>query len=81
MPILPPLLTCACTCTCACYAQFTEAVVNLKFDEEPKYEAYMKLFEPLCGPGPSRPILTEGAAKVWGVRGSTTPRGRGVHVR
>lgn len=44
--------------------QFTEAVVNLKFDEEPKYEAYMKLFEPLCGPAPSRPILVEGGAKV-----------------
>lgn len=44
--------------------QFTDAVVNLKFDEEPKYEAYMKLFEPLCGPPPQRPILTEGAAKV-----------------
>lgn len=45
--------------------QFTEAVVNLKFDEEPKYSAYVALFEPLCGPaGPARPILTEGAPKV-----------------
>lgn len=45
--------------------QFTEGVVNLKFDEEPRYEAYMKLFEPLCGPGgPQRPIITEGAPKV-----------------
>lgn len=39
-------------------------MVNLKFDEEPKYEVYMRLFEPLCGPAISRPILTEGAAKV-----------------
>lgn len=39
-------------------------MVNLKFDEEPKYEPYMKLFEPLCGPAPTRPILTDGAAKV-----------------
>lgn len=31
---------------------------------QPKYEAYMKLFEPLCGPAPQRPILTEGANKV-----------------
>jgi len=38
--------------------------VNQKFDEEPKYEAYMKLFEPLCGPAPQRPILTEGATKL-----------------
>ncbi len=45
--------------------QFTEAVVNLKFDEEPKYSAYVSLFEPLCGPaGQQRPILTEGVAKV-----------------
>jgi hypothetical protein len=40
-------------------------VVNLKFDEEPKYEIYMKLFEPLCGPQHSRPVLTDGATKVW----------------
>lgn len=33
---------------------------------QPKYEAYMKLFEPLCGPAPQRPILTEGANKVRG---------------
>lgn len=44
--------------------QFTEAVVNLKFDEEPKYAACMALFEPLCGPQPQRPILTESLAKV-----------------
>lgn len=53
-----------CRYTPPAFRQFTEAVVNLKFDEEPKYEALMKLFEPLCGPGPQRPILTEGAAKV-----------------
>lgn len=41
-----------------------QGVVNQKFDEEPKYEAYMKLFEPLCGPSPNRPIITEGAVKV-----------------
>lgn len=49
---------------CFCASQFTESVVNLKFDEEPRYEAYMRLFEPLCGPNLTRPILTEGAAKV-----------------
>lgn len=43
---------------------FAEAVVNLKFDEEPKYETLMKLFEPLCGPVPSRPIIVEGAVNV-----------------
>ena len=63
---------------CAC-VQFTEAVVNLKFDEEPKYEAYMKLFEPLCGPPPQRPILTEGAAKVL-VGGAGARLGAGTDV-
>lgn len=42
----------------------SQGVVNQKFDEEPKYEAYMKLFEPLCGSVPNRPIITEGAVKV-----------------
>lgn len=44
--------------------QFTEAVVNLKFDEEPKYSAYANLFEPLCGATPARPILQTEAPKV-----------------
>jgi len=44
--------------------QFAEAVVNLKFDEEPKYQAFMTLFDPLCGPQPQRPILTDGQSKV-----------------
>ena len=44
---------------------FAEAVVNLKFDEVPKYGAYMALFEPLCGPpGPGRPIITDSAPAV-----------------
>jgi len=47
------------THTCALIpAQFAESVLNLKFDEEPKYDACMKLFEPLCGPSMGRPILT-----------------------
>lgn len=51
------------------FRQFTEAVVNLKFDEEPKYTAYVSLFEPLCGPGPARPILLEEKARVGQKRG------------
>eukprot|EP00873_Tetraselmis_striata_P046190 jgi/Tetstr1/466454/TSEL_010982.t1 len=45
----------------SCANTITEAVVNIKFDEEPKsYAAYRELFEPLCGRvGPSRPVLTE----------------------
>ncbi len=48
----------------ACVVQFAEAVVNLKFDEEPKYQAFMALFDPLCGPQPQRPILTDGQSKA-----------------
>lgn len=44
--------------------QFTEAVVNLKFDEEPKYAAYSALFEPLCGSAASRPVLQTDTPKV-----------------
>ena len=51
------------------FRQFAEAVVNLKFDEEPKYSAYSRLFEPLCGPGPQRPIILENAPKVGQKRG------------
>ena len=52
------------------YVQFTEAVVNLKFDDDPRYTQYAQLFEPLCGPAPQRPILLEaGATKVGQKRG------------
>ena len=47
-----------------------EAVpVRAQFDEEPKYTAYVALFEPLCGPGPQRPILLEDKARVGQKRG------------
>ena len=49
-----------------------EAVVNLKFDEEPKYGALAALFEPLCGPTSRRPISTEGAQKVGQKRKAET---------
>lgn len=35
---------------------FMEAVLALKYDEEPKYDAYMALFRPLTGHGASRPL-------------------------
>lgn len=47
--------------------QFTEAVVNLKFDEEPKYAAYSALFEPLCGAAAGRPVLQTEVPKVGGL--------------
>lgn len=52
------------------FRRFTEAVINLKFDDEPKYSAYMALFEPLCGPpGPSRPLMIEIDDRVGQKRG------------
>lgn len=58
-----------CRYTPPAFRQFAEAVVNLKFDEEPKYQAFMAIFDPLCGPSPQRPILTEGQTKVGQKRG------------
>ncbi len=43
---------------------FTDSVMNLKFDEEPLYAAYIALFEPLVGGAPSRPICIDNAVKV-----------------
>jgi len=53
-----------CRYTPQAFRQYMEAVVNLKFDEEPKYGALAALFEPLCGPTNRRPISTEGAQKI-----------------
>lgn len=51
------------------FKTFMEAVINLKFDEEPKYGAMAQLFEPLCGPaGPGRPLCTDGAVKAGAKR-------------
>ncbi len=58
------------------FRRFTEAVINLKFDDEPKYAAYMALFEPLCGPpGPSRPLMigTDGQVGQKRARDSAAP--------
>lgn len=54
--------------TAAAFRQFAEAVVNLRFDEDPKYEAYKKLFEPLCGPAVGRPIVLEEFQKAGSKR-------------
>ena len=52
-----------CRYTPPAFRQYMEAVVNLKFDEKPKYASLASLFEPLCGPSNRRPISTEGAEK------------------
>eukprot|EP00873_Tetraselmis_striata_P004834 jgi/Tetstr1/425098/TSEL_015562.t1 len=55
--------------------RITEAVVNIKIDEEPKsYAAYRELFEPLCGRvGPSRPVLTEISKHVYNLSDQFLP--------
>jgi hypothetical protein len=65
-----------------CLLQFTEGVVNLKFDEEPQYEAFMKLFEPLCGPSQSRPVIISDPPKVCRMTYYSmlrTDEGQGAH--
>ncbi|KDD76924.1 hypothetical protein H632_c65p1 [Helicosporidium sp. ATCC 50920] len=42
------------------FQAFAEAVMGLRFDEDPPYAAYAALFEPLLGePGAARPIAVE----------------------
>ena len=69
-----------CRYTPPAFRQFTEAVVNLKFDEEPRYSAYVPLFEPLCGPGPQRPILLEEKSRVGQKRGREAFEGEDVEI-
>jgi len=53
---------------CLCpppFKKFLEAVVNMKFDEEPNYLKLITLFDGILGSNPSmRPINTDGAQKV-----------------
>lgn len=69
-----------CRYTPPAFRQFTEAVVNLKFDEEPRYSAYVPLFEPLCGPGPQRPILLEEKSRVGQKRGREAFEGEDIEI-
>ena len=69
-----------CRYTPPAFRQFTEAVVNLKFDEEPRYSAYVPLFEPLCGPGPQRPILLEEKSRVGQKRGREAFEGEDMEI-
>lgn len=38
------------------FSRFTQSVLALRWDEEPKYSAYMALFKPFTGNAASRPI-------------------------
>ena len=68
-----PLATrCGRRCKPDAFKQFTEAVVNLKFEEAPLYAAYIALFEPLCGASaPARPLQVENAIRVSGLCGDS----------
>eukprot|EP00195_Chlamydomonas_chlamydogama_P005702 CAMPEP_0202899676 /NCGR_PEP_ID=MMETSP1392-20130828/7848_1 /ASSEMBLY_ACC=CAM_ASM_000868 /TAXON_ID=225041 /ORGANISM="Chlamydomonas chlamydogama, Strain SAG 11-48b" /LENGTH=707 /DNA_ID=CAMNT_0049585925 /DNA_START=147 /DNA_END=2270 /DNA_ORIENTATION=+ len=55
----------------ACHSSFrtfTDAVMNLKFEEEPSYAKYISMFEPLIIT-PCRPIIIDTAIKVGQKRG------------
>lgn len=53
------------------FRTYLEHVVNLKFDEEPKYAKYISLFDGYVDPNiENRPINTDGAQKVWKIYGS-----------
>jgi serine/threonine protein kinase len=52
------------------FKTFVEAVFNLRFDEEPLYAAYIKLFEPLVGGSTTqRPLQIETAMEAGRKRG------------
>ncbi|KAK4791573.1 hypothetical protein SAY86_031986 [Trapa natans] len=62
MATSPETLCCFCPPP---FRLFLEHVVNLKFDEEPKYAKYIQLFDGIINPNPEiRPINTDGAQKL-----------------
>lgn len=46
------------------FQKFTEFVLSMRFEEEPKYEACIELFSPIIGGPAERPILIEGNLQV-----------------
>ncbi|KAK4772340.1 hypothetical protein SAY86_014115 [Trapa natans] len=62
METSPDNLCCLCPPP---FRLFLEHIVNLKFDEEPKYAKYILLFNGIVAPNPDiRPINTDGAQKL-----------------
>lgn len=62
MATSPESLCCFCP---APLREFFDIVINMKFDEEPKYSKLISLFLGLLGPDPTiRPLNTDGAQKV-----------------
>ncbi|KAG7027492.1 Casein kinase 1-like protein HD16, partial [Cucurbita argyrosperma subsp. argyrosperma] len=67
MATSPELMCCFCP---APFKQFLDAVINMKFDEEPNYSKLISFFEGLIDPCiPLRPIQIDGALKVGQKRG------------
>ena len=46
------------------FFKFTEAVLEMKFDEDPKYAALIALFEPILAGCVHKPICVDSAIKV-----------------
>ena len=46
------------------FCKFTEAVLEMKFDEDPKYAALIALFEPILAGCAHKPICVDSAIKV-----------------
>ncbi|CAN4114091.1 unnamed protein product [Withania somnifera] len=62
MATSPEMLCCFCP---APFREFLDTVINMKFDEEPKYSKLISLFGSLLGADPAiRPINTDGAQKI-----------------
>ncbi|CAI9106807.1 OLC1v1006033C1 [Oldenlandia corymbosa var. corymbosa] len=54
-----------CNCCPPAMKEFSETVVNLKFDEEPNYSKLISMFAGIIGADPSvRPLNTDGAQKI-----------------
>ncbi|DBB13465.1 hypothetical protein WJX82_005200 [Trebouxia sp. C0006] len=51
------------------FCKFTEAVLEMKFDEDPKYAALIALFEPILAGCVHKPICVDSAIKVGQKRG------------
>ncbi|GAX84656.1 hypothetical protein CEUSTIGMA_g12077.t1 [Chlamydomonas eustigma] len=56
------------------FQEFTDAVINLKFEEDPPYQKFMALFEPLLNT-PERPLQVEVPSKVGQKRGRSQLEG------
>lgn len=47
------------------FCKFTEAVLEMKFDEDPKYAALIALFEPILAGCVHKPLCVDSAIKVY----------------